>query len=279
MAIKHLINCGCSFAHGYGGKPLNTDQYTVIKQQGLDKISNSRYVGEVGLPMKNGNGNWGGGYASPGYYISEKFNLSYNDLARNGNSNESIIRNLKDYLVDKPNKEEHIVLIGWTHAFRREYITWNKERSKGEWVQYRETPNSGSRFFTSFLNRFTRGNVLGKTMVSFNERTNRPLSFEDHTEYRQYNIILETQRLLELWKVPYVMYNGCGAEHLSAFPSVVNTKKQINKENFYEFENSVDLVLKDHPGWKFKDGHPNDKAHKRMSENLFPMFQKLLTNK
>jgi hypothetical protein len=276
MAIKHLINAGCSFAHGYGSTPLTTEEYKIIKQPGLDKISNSRYVGQLGSPIENGN--WSGGYASQGYYITKKFNLSYNDLARNGNSNESIQRNLKDYLVDKKNKEEHIVLIGWTHAFRREYISWNKDKQKGEWTQYREIPKPGSRFFNSFLLRFTRANTLGKTMVTFNERDNRPISFEDHSEYRKYNIILDTQRLLESWNVPYIMYNGCGAENESTMPAVLDLKKRIKKENFYMFESSIDQLLKDHPNWKFRDGHPNNEFHKKMSNNMSPMFQKLLTN-
>ena len=274
MAIKHLINSGCSFAHGYGASPLNDQEYTPIRQKGLDKLSNSKYVGQLGRPIEGGK--WIGGYRSAGYLLAKHFDLTYIDLARNGNSNEAIFRNLRNFLRDK-NKEEYAVLIGWTHAFRREYIGWNTNKEHGEWIQYREIPSSGSRFMGEFLRKFTRGMRPSPTMVEFNERPNRPLSFDDHVEYRKYGLIVQAQEMLEKYKIPYVMYNGCGAEHSSNFQEVLDLKKSIDKERFYNFESGAfDEVLKTNPKWRFRDGHPNDKGQNYLSKQLLPLLQKAL---
>ena len=273
MAIKHLINSGCSFAHGYGASPLTDKEYNPIRQKGLDKLSNSKYVGQLGRPIDGGT--WVGGYKSAGYLIAKECSLSYIDLARNGNSNEAIFRNLRNFLKDK-NKEEYAVLIGWTHAFRREYIGWNTTNEKGEWIQYREIPASGSRFLPEFLRRFSRGMQPSPTMVEFNERPNRPLSFDDHTEYRKYGLIVQTQEMLNNYKIPYVMYNGCGAEHSSTFKEVLELKEMVNKERFYNFETAFDETLKDHPKWRFRDGHPNDRGQTYLSQQLLPIFKKAI---
>ena len=45
MAIKHLINSGCSFAHGYGASPLTDKEYNPIRQKGLDKLTKKFNLG------------------------------------------------------------------------------------------------------------------------------------------------------------------------------------------------------------------------------------------
>ena len=56
MAIEQLINCGCSFAHGYNGEDLTDSEYKVIKFPGLPYLKRS-------------------GYKSVGYYLAESKNL------------------------------------------------------------------------------------------------------------------------------------------------------------------------------------------------------------
>lgn len=239
-----LINCGCSFAHGYNGKILN--DYEPVRQPGLAKVKIN-------------------GFESAGWHLAKKHNLEYVDLARNGNSNEAILRTLRTY-INQNGSEDSFVLIGWTHAFRREYMTMNTNTNKGEFIQYREVPQSDS-----FLSKFNR---IEPMMVPFNERNNRPLSYDDHTEYRQYNIMLQAQQMLTLFGIPYLMHNSCGSEHLSTHETVLEIKEQINKEKFFNFSGmAYDEHLRKQ-GW---NRHPDPEGHRKLAEMLSPMFGKSLT--
>lgn len=244
-----LINCGCSFAHGYNGNLLK--DYEPINLPGLAE------------PKDNG-------FESAGWHIAQAHALDYVDLARNGNSNEAILRNLRSYLHHN-GPDDLFVLIGWTHAFRREYMTWNTNTERGEFVQYREVPQNDS-----FLSKLKR---LPPMMVPFNERRNRPLSYDDHTEHRQYNIMLQTQQMLRLLKIPYVMYNACGSEHKSDNQAVLEIKEQIDKSSFYDFGGpGYDQYLQDNPHLLSKDqGHPDPSGHMKLAELLSPVCEKVLT--
>ena len=121
-----LINCGCSFAHGHNSKPLD---YSPIQQKGLSKTGTKD--SDVSA------------WQSAGWHLAMDYKMDYIDLARNGNSNEGILRTLRTYL-HKNNKEDLFVLIGWTHAFRREYMSVVVDKNKNEFTQYREIPSSKS---------------------------------------------------------------------------------------------------------------------------------------
>ena len=248
-----LINCGCSFAHGYNSNII--ENYTPLQQKGLDKLKVN-------------------GYESIGWHLSQLKNFEYVDLARNGNSNEGIVRTLRTYL--STNNDDSFVLIGWTHAFRREYFTWNVSKSKAEPVQYREIPMAES-FFSKMANKFHKGSI-GPTMVEFNERQNRPLAYDDHIEYRKYNLILQTQHMLQLMKIPYLMYNGCGNEQDSLNFEVKNIRSQIDKKFFYDLDGlSLDqYVLKNKKYLSEDGGHPNPLGHKKWAELLAPLFLKIV---
>ncbi len=255
MAIGQLINCGCSFAHGYNGEDLTDSQYKVIKFPGLPYLKRS-------------------GYKSVGYYLAESKNLDYIDLSRNGNSNETIFRTLQYYL-DNYDCKNSIVCIGWTHAFRREYLGWNVKDKKTEWIQYREVPKRNS-YFSKLADKII-GPKMSPTMVEFNERNFRPLAYADHIEYRQYNLMLMTQIILESKNIPYVMYNGCGNEHDSKSKDVINLKNKINKQRFLKFTGpSFDKYVLDNPEFISVDaGHPNVKGHKKWAEMIKPIFEEV----
>jgi len=258
MAIDTLINCGCSFAHGYGGVQLSKKEYNEINGYGLASLKQP-------------------GYHSVGYKIAKAYNYQYVDLARNGNSNEGIFRTLQNYLFN--HYKNVAVVIGWTNAFRREYVSWNVKDKKPEWIQYREIPKHQS-FFSNFAKKFYGGNV-GPTMVEFNERTNRPLSFSDHIELRQANIILQTQRLLDSLQIPYVMYHGCGNEQDSKHPELKTIKKQINKDKFFDYEGlAMDQWIVKKP--KYQDQktlHPSADGHEQWFTKVLPVFKKSLDKK
>ena len=245
-----LINCGCSFAHGYNSKVI--DDYNPVAQKGLASLK---------VPA----------YESAGYHLAKSKNLEYIDLARNGNSNEAIARTLRTY-IQQNDKTKMFVLIGWTHAFRREYISWNIKDSKGEFTQYREIPNHRSLFGRPEFN-------ASRMMIEFNERKNRPLAYDEHIEFRQYNIILQTQEMLKLNNIPYLMYNGCGSEHKSKDREVLEIKSQIDKLHFYNFDgDGYDGYVLKHPDLVSIDGgHPGVKGHKKLAELLEPQFNRILT--
>lgn len=250
--ITKLVNCGCSFAHGYNGDILK--DYIPVKQKGLADLKEH-------------------GWKSIGWYLSQEKNFEYVDISRNGNSNEAILRTLRTYLHHNDN--DIFVVIGWTHAFRREYINWNTNKNQGEFIQYREIPKSGS-IFSKMAEKFYGGRI-GPTMVEFNERKNRPLAFSDHIEYRKYSLILQTQQMLELLKIPYLMYNGCGNEHDSNYDEVLDLKQQIDKNNFFQFDGpSLDeYVLKNRDCLSKDGGHPNAKGHSTWADLLLPKFKEL----
>ena len=250
-----LVNCGCSFAHGHQGTVLKN--YTPVILNGLPAPK------EVG-------------FESVGWHLAKSAGMEYVDLARNGNSNEAIIRNLRSYLY-KNDTKDLFVLIGWTHAFRREYISWNINNKKGEFTQYREIPMADS-LFSKLANKFHKGRI-GPMMVEFNERGNRPLSYDDHVEFRKYNIILQAQQMLKLFNIPHMMYNGCGNEHNSTNHAILEIKDQIDKSNYFEFKNaSFDEYVLAHPELLSNDGgHPSSAGHKKYADLLLPFFQKILT--
>jgi hypothetical protein len=250
-----LINCGCSFAHGHKGTPLI--DYTPVKQAGLADPDIA-------------------GFESAGWYLSQSFGMEYVDLARNGYSNEAILRTLRTYLHKNP-KENLFVLIGWTHAFRREYISWNIKKNEGESIQYREIPMANS-LFSKLANKFHKGKI-GPMMVEFNERNNRPLSYDDHVEFRKYNIVLQTQQMLKLFGIPYLMYNGCGNEHSSTNIEILEIKEQIDQNNYYCFDTaSFDQYVLKHSEFLSEDrGHPSSLGQKRYADLMAPYFQKILT--
>jgi len=245
-----LINCGCSFAHGYNSKVI--DDYNPVAQKGLASVK---------VPA----------YESAGYHLAKSKSIEYVDLARNGNSNEAIARTLRTYIQQNDNTNT-FVLIGWTHAFRREYISWNINDSKGEFTQYREIPNHRSLFGRKEYN-------ASRMMIEFNERKNRPLAYDEHIEFRQYNIILQTQEMLKLNNIPYLMYNGCGSEHNSKDREVLEIKSQIDKEHFYNFNGDAydAYVLKNPELVSIDGGHPGVKGHKKLAELLEPQFNRILT--
>tara|TARA_E500000318_G_C3558986_1_gene212474 strand:- start:523 stop:1287 length:765 start_codon:yes stop_codon:yes gene_type:complete len=249
-----LINCGCSFAHGHNSKPLD---YPPIQQKGLSKTGTKD--SDVSA------------WQSAGWHLAMDYKMDYIDLARNGNSNEGILRTLRTYL-HKNNKEDLFVLIGWTHAFRREYMSVVVDKNKNEFTQYREIPSS-----KSMLKHFVKGS--GPMMVEFNERKFRPLAYETQTEYRQYNLFLQAQQMLQLYKIPYLMYNACGSEHDSNDREVLELKDQIDKDCFYQFnEFSFDqYVLKNYKYLSQDGGHPNYKGHFKLAELLKPKFDTILT--
>ena len=240
-----LVNCGCSFAHGYNGTQL--DDYTPVDQPGLADVKAK-------------------GYQSAGWHLAKKHTFEYVDLARNGNSNEAILRTLRTYININGSKDI-FVLIGWTHAFRREYITTNQNTNKGEFIQYREVPKN-----ESFLSKFNRTEPM---FVPFNERNNRPLAYDDHIEFRQYNIILQAQQMLTLFGIPYMMYNACGSEHESINTAVTEIKAQIDKQFFFKFDGmAFDEHLRKN-GWY---RHPDPTGHEQLAEMLSPMFTEIVDN-
>jgi len=245
-----LINCGCSFAHGYNSRVIDT--YKPVSQKGLASVK---------VPA----------YESAGYHLANTKGMEYIDLARNGNSNEAIARTLRTYIYQN-SKQDMFVLIGWTHAFRREYMSWNVNDSKGEFTQYREIPHHRSLFGRGEFNQ-------SRMMIEFNERKNRPLAYDGHIEFRQYSIMLQIQQLLQLKKIPYLMYNGCGSEHESKDREVLEVKSQIDKENFYNFDgDGYDAYVLKNPELVSVDGgHPGIKGHKKLAELLQPQFDKILT--
>jgi len=216
------------------------------------------------------------GFESAGWHISQAKQMTYVDLARNGNSNEAIIRTLRTYLHRNDTKDL-FVLIGWTHAFRREYIAWDVNNNHGTFVQYREIPLKES-MLAKLAKKLHKGRI-GPMMVEFNERPNRPLSFDDHVEFRQYNIMLQTQQLLQLLGIPYLMYNSCGNEHESTNREILEIKEQIDKSRFYNFDGpSYDQYLQQHKDLLSSDGgHPGPSGHKRLAELLLPKVNDLLT--
>jgi hypothetical protein len=245
-----LVNCGCSFAHGYNSTVL-TD-YKPVVQKGLATLK---------VP----------GYESAGYHLAVSKKMQYIDLARNGNSNEAIARTLRTYLNHNKN-EKVFVLIGWTHAFRREYMSWNQKDQKGEFTQYREVPN--------YRSIFSRAEFHGsRMMIEFNERKNRPLAYDGHIEFRQYNIMLQLQDMFKAKNIPYLMYNGCGSEHESQDREVLEIKDQIDKDHFYNFygDGYDAYVLKNQKLVSIDGGHPNEKGHKKLAELLEPKFNAILT--
>ena len=245
-----LINCGRSFAHGYNSTVI--DDYKPVAQKGLASVK---------IPA----------YESAGFHLAKSKNIEYVDLARNGNSNEAISRTLRTY-IQQNDKTKMFVLIGWTHAFRREYISWNIKDSKGQFTQYREIPNHRSLFGRPEFN-------ASRMMIEFNERKNRPLAYDEHIEFRQYNIILQTQEMLKLNNIPYLMYNGCGSEHKSKDREVLEIKSQIDKLHFYNFDgDGYDGYVLKHPDLVSIDGgHPGVKGHKKLAELLEPQFNRILT--
>lgn len=251
-----LINCGCSFAHGHNSKPL---EYTPVDQKGLSK---------TGAKHSNVTA-----WQSAGWHLAKEHKMDYIDIARNGNSNEGILRTLRTYL-HKNSKEDLFVLIGWTHAFRREYMSVVVDNNKNEFTQYREIPSS------KFIFQKVVGPNSGPMMVQFNERKNRPLAYESHTEYRQYNLYLQAQQMLKLFKIPYLMYNACGSEHMSTDREVIELKEQIDKDYFYQFDGPGydQYVQKNYKYLSQDGGHPNYKGHLKLSELLKPKFQAILTN-
>lgn len=210
-------------------------------------------------------------YESAGYHLAKSKSIEYVDLARNGNSNEAISRTLRTY-IQQNDKKNMFVLIGWTHAFRREYMSWNINDSKGEFTQYREIPNHRSLFGRTEYN-------ASRMMIEFNERKNRPLAYDEHIEFRQYNIILQTQEMLKLNNIPYLMYNGCGSEHNSKDREVLEIKAQIDKEHFYNFDGDAydTYVLKNPELVSIDGGHPGVKGHEKLAELLEPQFNRTLT--
>ena len=250
-----LGNCGCSFAHGHMGNVL--PYYEKVQEPGLPEAQEN-------------------GHESAAYHISQQLQMTYVDLARNGNSNEAIIRTLRTYLYHN-DKKDLFVLIGWTHAFRREYMAWNRNTNCGDFVQYREIPTKDSMF--SHLAKKLHAGRIGRTMVEFNERPNRPLSFDDHVEFRQYNIMLQSQQLLQLLGIPYLMYNSCGNEHESTNREILEIKAQIDKSRFYNFNGpSYDQYLQQHRDLLSSDGgHPGPLGYKKLAEMLLPKIKELLT--
>ena len=250
-----LINCGCSFAHGHNSKPL---EYTPVDQNGLYKTGSKH--SDVTA------------WQSAGWHLAKEYKMDYIDIARNGNSNEGKLRTLRTYLR-KNSKHDLFVLIGWTHAFRREYMSVVVDKNKNEFTQYREIPSS------KFIFQKVVGANSGPMMVQFNERENRPLAYESHTEYRQYNLYLQAQQMLKLFKIPYLMYNGCGSEHESKDREVLELKEQIDKDHFYQFdEPGFDQVVQKKLKFLSEDkGHPSELGHKHLSNLLKPQFDKILT--
>lgn len=238
-----LINCGCSFAHGFNGTIL--DDYTPVDQPGLAEVQ-----------VK--------GFQSAGWHLAKKHKFEYVDLARNGNSNEAILRTLRTY-ININGSEDMFVLIGWTHAFRREYLSMNQNTNRAEFIQYREVPNH-----ESFLSKFQR---IEPMFVPFNERNNRPLAYDDHIEFRQYNIMLAAQQLLTLFGIPYLMYNACGSEHESNNTAVTEIKDQVNKQKFFNFDG---LAFNEHLKKKGWNGHPDPNGHMELAEMLSPMFAEIV---
>ena len=146
------------------------------------------------------------------------------------------------------------------------------DKNKNEFTQYREIPSSGS-----FLNSFAQGK--SPMMVEFNERNFRPLAYDDHIEYRQYNIMLQAQQLLQLKNIPYLMYNACGNEHQSNDREVLQLKDQIDKKNFFRFTGpSFDEYVLANRMYLSKDGgHPGPKGHQHLADLLRPKFDTILT--
>ena len=251
-----LINCGCSFAHGYNSTIIS--DYKPVQQKGLASVTNSK---RGNVPA----------YESAGYHLAKSKNMEYVDLARNGNCNEGIFRTLRTYL-NNHKTDILFVLVGWTHAFRREYVSWNIKDEKGEFTQYREVPHYRSLFGRPEWNK-------ERMMIEFNERKNRPLAYNEHIEFRQYNIILQTQEMLKLKNVPYLMYNGCGSEHESKDREVLEIKEQIDKETFYNFDgDGYDEYVLKNPKFLSEDkGHPGVLGHKHLSNLLKPQFDNILT--
>jgi hypothetical protein len=250
-----LLNCGCSFAHGYNSIPL--DNYNILNQPGLMSPGTKRTTATA--------------YKSAGWHLAQSKDMEYIDIARNGNSNEGILRTLRTYIHLNDTKNL-FVLIGWTHAFRREYMSVVTDKNKNEFTQYREIPSSGS-----FLNSFAQGK--SPMMVEFNERNFRPLAYDDHIEYRQYNIMLQAQQLLQLKNIPYLMYNACGNEHQSNDREVLQLKDQIDKKNFFRFTGpSFDEYVLANRMYLSKDGgHPGPKGHQHLADLLRPKFDTILT--
>ena len=113
-------------------------------------------------------------------------------------------------------------------------------------------------------------------MVEFNERNFRPLAYADHIEYRQYNLMLLTQIILDSKNIPYVMYNGCGNEHDSNSKDVISIKNKINKQRFLNFNGPSfdEYILKNTQFISRDAGHPNEHGHKKWAELIQPIFEK-----
>jgi|DEB0MinimDraft_10_1074344.scaffolds.fasta_scaffold51821_2 hypothetical protein len=237
MALTKLINFGCSFAHGYGG----------VQQ------------GDI--------------YESIGFKLAKEFKLEYVDKARNGNNNEAILRNIREYFYN--NNDDAIALIGWTNSLRREYIGWNLKNNSAEWIDYREIPYQDSIFFKA-AQKFI-GTKKNNVMVEFNERPNRPLAYIEHIEYRKCSLILQAQEFLKNRKIPYLMYHACGNEQNITFKDTKKIIQLIEKKYFHDYNGTPmnEWVLQN-PGHSIPDTHPNEKGYNAWFDKLKPMFVNII---
>ena len=239
MPINKVVNFGCSFAHGYGGVPL-------------DK-----------------------GYESIGYKLAQSHNLQYVDQARNGNNNEGIVRNIRNFF-SKNDSKDCAVVIGWTHSLRREYVGWNLKNSSPEMIDYREIPYEKSIFFKKAMKLL--GGKRNNVMVEFNERPNRPLAYIEHIEYRKASCVIQAQEYLKNRHIPYVMYHACGNTQDVKLKDTRHIHSQIDKNYFYDFTGpSMDVWVIDNPGHTIADNHPNAKGHSAWFDKIAPMFAKAIT--
>lgn len=234
-----LVTIGCSFTEGQGLSPHQIQCYT--------------------------------------YQLAEKTNLEFYNFGLCGASNDYIFRKIFELINSNEITKEDIIIIQWTHYFRRElpiiyndrkwyhYVPNSYNASQDKIIYYKERYNPNNlNFFVQneHINQDTDGDFIEIEKVNEKRLNTYILNFlnEDYQKNTTINYINSLYTYLEHFGYKHLHFFGWPGCVIS---DVYQDKPLFLKENFGEFTNTIG------------NEHPDKEGHLIWAEYLYKKIKEL----
>ena len=237
--MSKLYNLGCSFAYGNC------------------------------VPRRN---QLGDEHRGPGTYIAEYFNMHEENLARNGNSIDGVLRKLYTYDFEKGG----IILIGVPPSGRFQVVGHNEQVYNKERGYKSSLFGKTSEAQNCIRYAYTKGPVTKGDY--FHTLKWAEVSEDNISETSSYHVlftILKIQARLKELGLKYYIYNSIGYRYEPKNEETKIIQSQIDYFNYYKPEYSMFDMVKSNVEYELAEGdqHPNHYAYEEWSKDFIDWLE------